>query len=84
MKYLYIRLEVRDGEREHIHHCLHTTNAKSIEFAAERYAASFWGGESTHDKDGNWIAWDGEIMIKLEKVQKIAKNQYNFLNSLFY
>lgn len=83
MKYLYIRLTVQDGEREHTHHCIHTTNAKNIEFAAERYAASFWG-KSTHDKDGYWSAWGGEIMIKLRNVERLTKKQYNFLNSLFY
>ena len=83
MKYLYIRLEVQDGEREHTHHCLHITKAENIIFAAERYAASFWG-KSTHDEDGKWHTEGDQMIIEYKKVEELTKKQYNFLNSLFY
>jgi hypothetical protein len=81
-KYLYIRLTVREGEREHTHHCLHTTRAENINFAAELYAARFWG--TSYRDDSTWYAWGGEIAITLEKVQEISAEKYNELHELFY
>lgn len=81
MKYLYIELEVVDGERTHTHRNVITTSAKNINFVAERYAASYWGECDGHE-DEYWDYFD--IMIKVEKVKEISKNLYNELNKLFY
>jgi hypothetical protein len=84
LRYLFIQLKVQDGEREHNHRVLHTTTAKNLDFAAERYVASYWG-ESELDKScGAWFAHGGEIAIQLEKCTEITESEYQFLNKLFY
>ncbi len=42
-RYMYIRIKVQDGDREHTHHCLHTTKCKSLDFAATWFTAHYWG-----------------------------------------
>ena len=80
-KYLFITLSIRDGEREHTHRVLHTTKCKNIDFAAEYYAAHFWGESELCD--GAWYAWGGEIAIKLDSVKQITYPEYQYLNELF-
>ena len=43
IKYLFIHLEIQDGERRHDHKVLHITTAKNLNFAVEKYVATFWG-----------------------------------------
>lgn len=81
MKYLFITLSVQDGERNHTHRVLHTTNAKDINFAAERYAATYWGYGS-HDEDGRWW-FNGEMAIKVDNVVELSSNDYYLVNSIF-
>jgi hypothetical protein len=80
VKYLFIHLEVQDGERRHDHRVLHTTKAKNINFAAERYVATFWGYSSRPFK-GDW--WHvGEIALRLKRVVKLTKSEYNLINRI--
>ena len=80
-KHLLITLTVQDGERQHQHRVLHTTSCDSIEFAAQMYAAKFWGEPFGHD--GVW--WDcGDIMIRLDKVKRLSNELYDDLTKLFY
>ena len=80
MRYLLINLEVREGERVHDHHCLHGTEGKNINFAAERYVSTFWGyGER---EDNQWW-FHGEIIIKLESVVEISKHEHDLMSVLF-
>lgn len=85
MKYLFIELNIRDGEREYEYRCLHTTSCENLDFAAEWYAAHFWG-DSNLDRYSKcrWEAWGGEISIGLEKYKELTKNEYDYLNELFY
>lgn len=84
MKYLFIILNVREGEREHTHRVLHTTKANNVDFAAELYAARFWGDSFRYDRDDDeWYAWGGEISIRLEKVVEISEEKYLELSELF-
>lgn len=82
IKYLYIRIMVRDGEREHLHHCLNETKCDNINFAAEWYTSHFWG-ESTRD-DNSWYAWNNEICITLKEVRELTKEKFEYLYDLFY
>ena len=84
MKYLLIHLEVQDGERRHDHRCLHTTNAKSIEFAAQKYAAGFWGWGERYSKEDDYWWVNGEITIKMKNVTELSEREYKFLSDLFY
>lgn len=83
MKYLFITLDVQDGERKHTHRILHTTNAKNIEFAAQRYVAAFWGnGERQNKKDDFWWFF-GEITCRLYTVVEISEFEYNLMSKIF-
>ncbi len=99
VKFLFIELSVQDGEREHTHRILETTKCENIDFAAAWYAAHFWGETSSIDKetiivcDGDGTArvkrpifyqHGGEIAVKVEKVKKLTKREYNLLNKLIY
>jgi hypothetical protein len=82
IKHLYIRLLVREGENVHTHHCLYSTKAENIHFAAELFAARFWG-ESYRDEYW-WMAQNGCMAIKVERVLEISEEKYLELHSLFY
>lgn len=83
MKYLFITLDVQDGERKHTHRILHTTNAKNIEFAAQRYVANFWGyGERQNKEDDFWWFF-GEITCRLYTVVEISEYEYNLMSAIF-
>ena len=83
MKYLLITLAVQDGERRHDHRLLHTTNAQSIEFAAQRYAASFWGFGKRYNKEDDFWWVNGEITIRLSNVIELSLYEYQLMNRLF-
>jgi len=83
MKYLFITLDVQDGERKHTHRILHTTNAKNIEFAAQRYVANFWGyGERQNKEDDFWWFF-GEITCRLYTVVEISEFEYKLMSDIF-
>ncbi len=80
-KHLFIKLQVQDGERQHDHMVLHTTNANNIEFAAQRYVSTFWGDG---EREGDFWWFDGEITARLDKVVEITEKEYNRLVALFH
>jgi len=80
MKYLYIRIQIQDGAREHTHHCLHTTNCQNLDFAVEWYVAHFWG-QGKRDDDLWWF--DDEITARFENWKELTKEEYYYLNNLF-
>lgn len=82
LRYLFITLDVCDGERKHTHRVLHATKCKNIDFAAEYYAAHFWG--DARREDCGWSAWGGEILIEVSKVVELTSSEYEYLFSLFY
>lgn len=86
-KHLYIRLNVRDGEREHTHHCITSTNCESLEFAVVWYAAHFWGhGELESDKNKTSYFWwfNSEITVSIETWKELTNSEANMLNQLMY
>jgi len=84
MKYLFIELEVQNGEYEHTERVLHTTKANNIRFAAERYAATFYGELKTELYDGRWMFNGGEIAVTLVKVIQLTPEEYILLTDIFY
>ena len=82
MKYLFIELKIQDGEREHTHRVLHTTNAKNIQFAAQRYAAQYWGKSELSFKA--WFTHGGEIAIEVSDVKELTKFEYDLMYKFFY
>jgi len=83
MKYLFITLDVQDGERKHTHRILHATRGNNIEFAAQRYVSNFWGfGERQNKEDDFWWFF-GEITCRLSNVVEISEYEYNLMSGIF-
>ena len=82
MKYLFIELQIQDGERQHIHRILITTLAENVQFVAQRYAASYWGWGKREDKDNYWWV-DGEITIKVVRVTELSEFMYRAMSDIF-
>lgn len=90
-KHLYIRLNVRDGEREHTHHCVTSTECENLDFAVAWYAAHFWGQgtieKQTYVSGGvkGWFVWfDGEITVTVETWKELTPEEANILNKIMY
>jgi len=83
MKYLFITLDVQDGERKHTHRVLHTTPGENIEFAAQRYVAAFWGYGERYNKEDNYFWVDGEITLKLSNVVELSEYEYKLMSRIF-
>ena len=83
MKRLFITLDVQDGERKHTHRVLHTTPGENIEFAAQRYVASFWGYGERYNKEDNYFWVDGEITLKLSNVVELSEYEYKLMSRIF-
>jgi len=82
MKYLFIELQIQDGERQHTHRILITTLAENVQFVAQRYAASYWGYGKREDKDNYWWV-DGEITIKVVRVTELSEFMYRAMSDIF-
>ena len=78
MKKIIIKLAIQNGEYRHTVHCLHTTSAKSIGLAAQRFAAGYYGGEAIRDGEW-WSFYCGEIAIKVENVHEIEEKDVDIL-----
>ena len=83
-RYLFIQLKVQDGEREHTHRVLHTTTGTNLQFAAERYVATFWGFSELEKDTGSWYAHGGEIALSLDKYIELSFDEFKQLSRLFY
>ena len=82
MKYLFITLNVQDGENKHTHRVLHSTNGTDIIFVAQWYAAHFYGTEAERNDD-RWEFQAGSIAVELENVQEITEFEYNLMSDMF-
>lgn len=81
MRYLFIHLEIQDGDRRHSHKVLHITNAINLNFTVERYISTFWGYGKI-DKQSRW--WNyGECAGRLKSFTELTKEEYDMLNYLF-
>jgi len=84
-KHLYIRLNVRDGEREHTHHCVTSTKCDSLEFAVNWYALHFWGhGEMWSKSDNHCYFNGGEIAVEIDSWRELNSEEANLLNEIMY
>jgi len=81
MKYLFIELKVRDGERVYTLRVLHTTCAKNINFVAERYASSFFSGKSTREDDFWWFNY--EVTARVQFVTELTEKEYKIMSDIF-
>ena len=77
IRYLFVHLEVQDGERKHDHKVVFATRANNLGLSAQRYVANYWGyGKREED----WWWWDGEIAGRLVSWKELTEQSYNLLN----
>ena len=88
MTYLFIRLNVREGERVHNHKCLlptPETTEKGIEEAVDYFAQQYWDEDSEWvERDGGWYCFGGEMFISVDAYTTISKEEYDRLYTLFF
>ncbi len=82
-KHLLITLEVQDGEHRHTHRVLHTTRAKNIGFAGERYVSTYYENFA-YRNDVWWNFNGGTIAVRLERVVELSYEQVEMLKPLLY
>lgn len=82
VKYVYVRLDVQDGEREHTHHCLLITKCENLHFAVQRYASTYWG-EGSRDRDC-WYFDDGSVAVSVYTYKELTAEEYNTMFDIMY
>lgn len=82
IKYLFIELEVREGERTHNHRVLFQTKLDNVVDAVDDYASNYWG-ESTKEGDF-FMACNDEISIRICKYKLLDKKTYDIMHDIFY
>lgn len=83
MKRLFITLKVQDGENSHTHRILHSTPGDNIQFAAQRYAAGFYGDDEPERQDTWWYFFSGTIAVEVERVTELTEYEYKLLSRIF-
>ncbi len=76
MKYLFLHLEIQDGEHTHDHKILHTTEGKNIEFAAQKYCADYWGYAG---REGSWWNYPSGMAGRVLNVSLLKPSEYKIL-----
>ena len=90
IKYIFLKLNVRDGEIEHTHKILLETKCNNIDFAVAWYAAHFYGENwynevpSYHNdrcklSDVYWFQIHGEVCISVDSYTELSKRHYNLM-----
>lgn len=80
MKYVFIDLEVRNGEYEYNCKSVHITECTSIEFFAQRYASTFYGCPDGRTFGGDtWYFNGGEVSATVDELEEIPEETYNIL-----
>ena len=87
VKYFFLHLQTRDGEREYDHKSVHTTehmgvppdlsDDDALNKWANEYCADFWGESDDNDEYGYWFF--GEIITSMQSVRFITKKEYDVL-----
>ena len=77
MTHLFLTIEIREGEYEHTHKILLTTECKNLEFAAQYYTAHYWGYGTRDFKDEWW--WWYDHCGRLESWEIVPKKDYKIL-----
>ena len=79
MTHLYIEIEIQEGEFEHTHKILHTTNCENLEFAVQWYCAHFWEADDIyHDED--WWWWDYVHCGRVSKWKTVSEKDFKILS----
>ena len=82
LRYIFISLEIVDGEKTYYNTTVIATKAMNLEFAANWYAAHFFG-ESESERSQNDVKWWDEFMERLVSVsswKEITESEFNVLN----
>jgi hypothetical protein len=82
MKYIYVEVEERNGEREYRHRAVKQIPVSITDitkWADENYAGGMYGGDAPENFDGRWEYDGGEVSCELYKAEEITKEQYDVL-----
>jgi hypothetical protein len=85
MKYYYIHLKERNGEREYHHKMLTKQNKKDIQGFVLDLVKTFYGHEGTpfdeNEPDGAY--WDilNEVLVEEYDTKEITKEEFNILKN---
>ena len=85
MRVVFIELSIQDGEREHNHRVLLHTKCENLDFAVQYYAAHYWGESELYrspfsKKNTHWLAWGGEIAIRVDSYKEVPPEDLKVLN----
>ena len=83
MKYLFITLNVQDGENRHTHRVLHTSQGTDINFIAQWYASHYYGNGSERYDD--WWNYQTRIVmgVRVESVIELSEYTYKLMSDIF-
>jgi hypothetical protein len=82
VNYLFLNLEVTDGERAYNCLSVHLIHSNDYLDYAKQWAKSFYGdpnSDSEESIDGGWYQVGGEVYVKLHEVKLITKTEYEVL-----
>jgi len=78
-KYLFIHIEIQDGEFVHNHKVVIITKCKSLEYAAIYYVAHYWGYGVRELKNECWW-WHGVLCGRIKDWTEVSKEDYKILS----
>ena len=85
MKYFFLTLEIRDGEREYSSEILRASSTMTADKIGEYEASTFWDTHNgkpakKYDIDSDWYEHcGGETMVRCRKCIEIPKVDYDVL-----
>lgn len=81
-KYIYLRLLVRDGEREYIQHLLHTEAGPFTAADAMKIVGRYFGkGELI---DGCFHFFSSQVIVEIIKWRVITREEFVTLHTILY
>jgi len=79
-KFMFLCIEVRDGEREYHSNSVHTLpSRRKISKFADNYAKEFYSSKP-QKSDGGYYHFGGEVHVSAHNYREITKEEYDVLN----
>lgn len=80
-KYIFLQLELRDGDREHLSETvLEVPDDKTIEEVSNTYLKEFWGDSYDEENESDdSVEYSNGVVGKIERCYEISKEHYDIL-----